>query len=59
MATCQPAARHCEATVDAADPVPITTRSNVFVAMGASPSGHSDKVRSPECLPHSGEHLDW
>jgi hypothetical protein len=31
MATCHPALRQCNATVDAADPVPITIRSNCLV----------------------------
>src|ERR1700687_993699 len=31
MATCHPAARHREAAPEAADPVPIATRSNFFI----------------------------
>jgi hypothetical protein len=38
-ATCHPADRHRDATADAADPVPMTTRSNFLVTLSAYSCG--------------------
>src|ERR1700691_427646 len=44
IATCHPASRHRDATVEAADPVPIAIRSNFLVIV---PSRHSAYVHAP------------
>ena len=61
MATCQPAFRHCEATVEAAVPVPITTRSNFLVMDSRSSMAHwrlgSGQAYSIRC-PQSRDQCD-